>query len=200
MATLYSGTPVLVNGRNGEACTPKDLGLIFFAPPPPSAPKNLGLIFLPPAPYSRRIFAKRTLPFYRVNAIADKYCRRLEYLILNQLWQPECDIGELKGGTFIVAGHTDAKGGDTYNQGSSERRADAVQTFPGGKIRHRAGQSGHGRLRQKPPEERRRSDVGRQSPGSGHQRERQVAAPARPLAHGPGNRATGCADKWTVSF
>jgi hypothetical protein len=112
-----------VNGRNGEACAPKNLGLIFFAP----------------APYSRRIFAKRTLPFYRVNAIADKYCRRLEYLILNQLWQPECDK---KGGTFIVAGHTDAKGGDTYNQGSSERRADAVRRFPGGKIRHRAGQSG----------------------------------------------------------
>jgi hypothetical protein len=36
---------------------------------------------------------------------------------------------ELKGGTFIVAGHTDAKGGDTYNQGLSERRADAVKRF-----------------------------------------------------------------------
>jgi outer membrane protein OmpA-like peptidoglycan-associated protein len=36
---------------------------------------------------------------------------------------------ELKGGTFVVAGHTDAKGGDTYNQGLSERRADAVKRF-----------------------------------------------------------------------
>ena len=36
---------------------------------------------------------------------------------------------ELKGGTFIVAGYTDAKGGDTYNQGLSERRADAVKRF-----------------------------------------------------------------------
>jgi flagellar motor protein MotB len=62
--------------------------------------------------------------------------------------------GELKGGTFIVAGHTDAKGGDTYNQGLSERHADAVKRFLA-EIRHRAGQSGHGRLRQKPPEERR---------------------------------------------
>jgi outer membrane protein OmpA-like peptidoglycan-associated protein len=35
----------------------------------------------------------------------------------------------LKGGTFIVAGHTDAKGSDTYNQGLSERRADAVKRF-----------------------------------------------------------------------
>jgi outer membrane protein OmpA-like peptidoglycan-associated protein len=36
---------------------------------------------------------------------------------------------ELNGGTFIVAGHADAKGSDTYNQGLSERRADAVKQF-----------------------------------------------------------------------
>src|SRR3954470_24020461 len=36
---------------------------------------------------------------------------------------------DLKGGTFIVAGHTDGKGGDTYNQSLSERRADAVKRF-----------------------------------------------------------------------
>jgi outer membrane protein OmpA-like peptidoglycan-associated protein len=36
---------------------------------------------------------------------------------------------ELKGGTFIVAGHTDAKGGETYNQGLSERRAEAGKRF-----------------------------------------------------------------------
>ena len=36
---------------------------------------------------------------------------------------------ELKGGIFIVAGHADAKGSDTYNQGLSERRADAVKQF-----------------------------------------------------------------------
>lgn len=36
---------------------------------------------------------------------------------------------DLKGRTFIVAGHTDAKGGDTYNQDLSERRADAVKRF-----------------------------------------------------------------------
>jgi outer membrane protein OmpA-like peptidoglycan-associated protein len=36
---------------------------------------------------------------------------------------------ELKGRTFIVAGHTDAKGGEAYNQGLSERRADAVKRF-----------------------------------------------------------------------
>ena len=36
---------------------------------------------------------------------------------------------ELKGSTFIVAGYTDAKGTDTYNQGLSERRADAVKQF-----------------------------------------------------------------------
>jgi outer membrane protein OmpA-like peptidoglycan-associated protein len=36
---------------------------------------------------------------------------------------------ELKGRTFIVAGHTDGKGGESYNQELSERRADAVKRF-----------------------------------------------------------------------
>jgi outer membrane protein OmpA-like peptidoglycan-associated protein len=36
---------------------------------------------------------------------------------------------QLKGGTFILAGHTDAKGGDAYNQDLSVRRAEAVKQF-----------------------------------------------------------------------
>ena len=36
---------------------------------------------------------------------------------------------DLKGRTFILAGFTDAKGSTTYNQGLSERRADAVKQF-----------------------------------------------------------------------
>jgi outer membrane protein OmpA-like peptidoglycan-associated protein len=36
---------------------------------------------------------------------------------------------DLKGSTFIVAGHTDAAGGDGYNQDLSERRADAVKRY-----------------------------------------------------------------------
>jgi outer membrane protein OmpA-like peptidoglycan-associated protein len=35
-------------------------------------------------------------------------------------------VPTLKGRTFILAGFTDAKGSQTYNQGLSERRADAV--------------------------------------------------------------------------
>jgi outer membrane protein OmpA-like peptidoglycan-associated protein len=34
---------------------------------------------------------------------------------------------ELKGTTFVLAGHTDATGGDGYNQELSERRADAIK-------------------------------------------------------------------------
>ena len=34
---------------------------------------------------------------------------------------------DLKGSTFIVAGHTDAVGGGTYNQDLSERRADSIK-------------------------------------------------------------------------
>jgi outer membrane protein OmpA-like peptidoglycan-associated protein len=35
----------------------------------------------------------------------------------------------LKGTTFVVAGHTDAVGGDTFNQDLSERRADVVKQY-----------------------------------------------------------------------
>jgi outer membrane protein OmpA-like peptidoglycan-associated protein len=34
---------------------------------------------------------------------------------------------DLKGSTFVVAGHTDAVGGETYNQDLSERRADSIK-------------------------------------------------------------------------
>jgi outer membrane protein OmpA-like peptidoglycan-associated protein len=35
----------------------------------------------------------------------------------------------LKGGTFVVAGYTDVKGSDAFNQNLSERRADAVKRY-----------------------------------------------------------------------
>jgi outer membrane protein OmpA-like peptidoglycan-associated protein len=46
---------------------------------------------------------------------------------------------ELKGGTFILAGHTDAKGSDSFNQELSERRADAVKRFLAEKYKIDAG-------------------------------------------------------------
>jgi outer membrane protein OmpA-like peptidoglycan-associated protein len=36
---------------------------------------------------------------------------------------------ELKGSTFVVAGHTDAAGGESYNQDLSERRADSIKRY-----------------------------------------------------------------------
>ena len=36
---------------------------------------------------------------------------------------------DLKGSTFIVAGHTDAAGGEAYNQDLSERRADSIKQY-----------------------------------------------------------------------
>ena len=36
---------------------------------------------------------------------------------------------DLKGSTFVVAGHTDAGGGDAYNQELSERRADSIKHY-----------------------------------------------------------------------
>src|SRR6476469_4386867 len=36
---------------------------------------------------------------------------------------------DLKGSTFVVAGHTDATGGEAYNQDLSERRADTIKKY-----------------------------------------------------------------------
>jgi outer membrane protein OmpA-like peptidoglycan-associated protein len=36
---------------------------------------------------------------------------------------------DLKGSTFVVAGYTDAQGGEAFNQSLSERRADAVKRY-----------------------------------------------------------------------
>jgi outer membrane protein OmpA-like peptidoglycan-associated protein len=48
--------------------------------------------------------------------------------MLKTLGQALAD-GRLAGGTFIVGGHTDAKGADDYNQRLSQRRAQAVRDF-----------------------------------------------------------------------
>jgi outer membrane protein OmpA-like peptidoglycan-associated protein len=40
---------------------------------------------------------------------------------------------DLKGSTFVVAGHTDAAGGEAYNQDLSERRADSIKRYLTGK-------------------------------------------------------------------
>lgn len=36
---------------------------------------------------------------------------------------------DLRGSTFVVAGHTDATGGESYNQDLSERRADSIKRY-----------------------------------------------------------------------
>ena len=36
---------------------------------------------------------------------------------------------DLKGSTFVVAGHTDAAGGEGYNQNLSERRAESIKRY-----------------------------------------------------------------------
>jgi outer membrane protein OmpA-like peptidoglycan-associated protein len=38
-------------------------------------------------------------------------------------------VSSLKGSTFVVAGHTDAAGGESYNQDLSERRADTIKHY-----------------------------------------------------------------------
>jgi outer membrane protein OmpA-like peptidoglycan-associated protein len=48
--------------------------------------------------------------------------------LVNELGKALADPS-VKGGVFLVAGHTDAKGGDDYNQKLSERRAEAIKRF-----------------------------------------------------------------------
>lgn len=42
---------------------------------------------------------------------------------------------ELRGGVYLIGGHTDAKGGEEYNQRLSERRAQSVKDFLVSKFR-----------------------------------------------------------------
>ena len=58
----------------------------------------------------------------------------------------------LKGSTFVLAGHTDAVGGEEFNQDLSNRRADAVKTLPDRQVRPGAGNlvtAGYGKSRLK---------------------------------------------------
>jgi outer membrane protein OmpA-like peptidoglycan-associated protein len=60
--------------------------------------------------------------------------------------------GELKGGTFLLAGHTDAKGSDSFNQELSERRAETVKRILSERYRVNAGSLvtvGYGKTRLK---------------------------------------------------
>ena len=84
---------------------------------------------------------------------------------------------ELKGRTFILAGHTDAKGSENYNQALSERRADAVKRFLSQKYGIEAGHLRDGRLRQNSAQECREPVLGREPPRAGRQRHRLALRP-----------------------
>ena len=75
----------------------------------------------------------------------------------------------LKGSTFVVAGHTDAVGGEEYNQDLSERRADTIKQLPHREIRHQRHRSRHRRLWQDQAEGCERADGPGQPPRPGRQ-------------------------------
>ena len=74
---------------------------------------------------------------------------------------------DLKGSTFIVAGHTDAAGAEGYNQELSERRARLDQALSGREIRNRGVRPGDRRIRQEQAQGPERPDGGGEPPGSG---------------------------------
>ena len=80
---------------------------------------------------------------------------------------------DLKGSTFIVAGHTDAAGGETYNQDLSERRAELDQAISCRQIRHRRSRPGDRRVRQDQAEGFRQPLGGREPPCPGRQHGKQ---------------------------
>ena len=75
----------------------------------------------------------------------------------------------LKGSTFVVAGHTDAVGGEEYNQGLSERRADTIKKLSDREVRHQRHRPRHRRLRQDQAEGCERADGSGQPPRPGGQ-------------------------------
>ena len=98
---------------------------------------------------------------------------------------------DLKGRTFILAGHTDAKGGDTYNQSLSERRADAVKRFLSEKYGIEASNLvtvGYGKTQLKNPSS---PFCGGEPPRAGRQHRRQISRHAglreRQMGTGRGN-------------
>ena len=80
---------------------------------------------------------------------------------------------DLKGSTFVVAGHTDAAGGEGYNQDLSERRADSIKRYLVDKYGI-AGTDlvtvGYGKSKLKDPEP---ADGGSQPPRAGRQHGKQ---------------------------
>ena len=74
----------------------------------------------------------------------------------------------LKGSIFVVAGHTDAVGGEVFNKGLSERRADTIKSYLV-EIRHRRQRSRHRRLRQGQAQGCQRADGPDQPPRPGRQ-------------------------------
>jgi outer membrane protein OmpA-like peptidoglycan-associated protein len=62
---------------------------------------------------------------------------------------------DLKGSTFVVAGYTDAVGGEAYNQDLSERRADSIKRYLVDKFGIASGDLvtvGYGKTRLKDPD------------------------------------------------
>ena len=80
---------------------------------------------------------------------------------------------DLKGSTFVVAGHTDAAGGEAYNQDLSERRADCDQALSRRQIRHQRHRSRHRRIRQEQAQGSEPADGGSEPPRPGREHGKQ---------------------------
>ena len=76
---------------------------------------------------------------------------------------------DLKGSTFVVAGHTDAAGGDAYNQDLSERRADSIKRYLIDKYGIAGDRPRDRRIRQDQAQGPEPPDGGRQPPRAGRQ-------------------------------
>ena len=80
---------------------------------------------------------------------------------------------DLKGSTFVVAGHTDAAGGEAYNQDLSERRADSIKRYLVDKYGINGSRPRHRRLRQEQAEGSEPADGGSEPPRAGREHGKQ---------------------------
>ena len=141
--------------RNSKNVTEEDIARALA--PPPKKPLTRGLSIAPPADPAPSAAETKLLQSVRGRATRSLSSTEREEIASVAKDKPNIDLEitfeynsanisskslpsvealgralsrpDLKGSTFVVAGHTDAAGGETYNQDLSERRADAIKRY-----------------------------------------------------------------------
>lgn len=123
-----SGCSIVVEGKSlkSDAALAKFAKNVLYdevqpAPTPKVAPAPKAVPAPAPAPVAKEVITFNLLYGFDKSAITDEMVPILE--------QAKMILQEDPGTDFIVSGHTDSTGPETYNQGLSERRAVSVKNW-----------------------------------------------------------------------